>query len=44
LRFREGKLDLPALAGLAESRENLPRISGKTELIENLLNQYLITT
>jgi xylose isomerase len=43
LRFREGKLDLAALAVLAESREELPRVSGKTELIENILNQYLIT-
>ncbi len=42
--FTAGKLDLPALAKLAESRENLPKISGKTELIENLINQYLITT
>jgi xylose isomerase len=43
LKFREGKLDLAQLATLAESRENPPRISGKTELIENLVNQYLIT-
>jgi xylose isomerase len=44
LRFRNGELDLAALAKLAETRENLPRISGKTELIENLVNQYLVTT
>jgi xylose isomerase len=44
LRFREGKLDLAQLASLAESRENPARISGKTEMIENLINQYLITT
>jgi xylose isomerase len=44
LRFREGKMDLATLAGLAESRENLPRISGKTEMIENMMNQYLITS
>jgi xylose isomerase len=43
LRFRQGELDLASLAKLAESRENLPRISGKTEMIENLINQYLST-
>jgi len=44
LRFSKGELDLAALAKLAESRENLPRISGKQEMIENIINQYLLTT
>ena len=42
--FAKGEFDLAGLAKLAESRENLPRISGKQELIENLINQYLLTT
>lgn len=40
LRFSQGKLDLQQLAALAASRENLPKISGKQELIENIINQY----
>jgi xylose isomerase len=43
-KFSGGQLDLSALAKLAESRENPPLVSGKTELIENLINQYLIAT
>lgn len=43
LQFSKGELDLVGLAKLAESRENLPRSSGKQELIENIINQYLIT-
>jgi xylose isomerase len=41
LAYAQGKLDLAALAGLASKHENLPLISGKQELIENLINQYL---
>ncbi len=44
LKFSKGELDLVAMAKLAESRENLPRISGKQELIESIMNQYLLTT
>jgi xylose isomerase len=43
LKFREGKMDLAELAKLAETAEP-KRISGKTELIENMINQYLVTT
>lgn len=41
LAFSQGKLDLVALAKLAEKNENLPLISGKQELLENIINQYL---
>lgn len=41
LRFSKGQLDLAALASLASQNENLPLISGKQELIENIINQYL---
>ncbi len=41
LRFSKGDLDLAALAKLAEKNENLPLISGKQELLENIINQYL---
>lgn len=41
LRFARGELSLSDLAALAEKNENLPLISGKQELIENIINQYL---
>jgi xylose isomerase len=41
LRFSQGQLTLAELAKLAESHEDLPLISGKQELIENIINQYL---
>ena len=41
LRFSKGELKLQDLARLAEKHENLPLISGKQELIENIINQYL---
>jgi xylose isomerase len=41
LRFSQGQLTLAELATLAESHEDLPLISGKQELIENIINQYL---
>jgi len=41
LRFSTGALDLVALAKLAEKNENLPLISGKQELLESIINQYL---
>ena len=41
LRFSKGELKLQDLAKLAEKHENLPLISGKQELIENIINQYL---
>ena len=41
LSYSQGKLSLEQLAGLATGYENLPLISGKQELIENIINQYL---
>ena len=41
LRFCRGELTLEDLARLAAQRENLPLVSGKQELIENIFNQYL---
>jgi xylose isomerase len=41
LRFTRGELRLQELAKLAESNENVPAVSGKQELIENIINQYL---
>jgi xylose isomerase len=41
LAFSQGKLSLLDLAKLAEKNENLPLISGKQELLENIINQYL---
>jgi xylose isomerase len=41
LRFTQGQLSLVELAKLAEKNENLPLISGKQELLENIINQYL---
>ncbi len=41
LRFSQGTLTLEELAAMAVTHENLPLISGKQELIENIINQYL---
>jgi xylose isomerase len=41
LRFSQGQMTLADLAKLASSNENLPLISGKQELLENIINQYL---
>jgi xylose isomerase len=41
LQFSQGKLTLADLAKLAEKNENLPLISGKQEMLENIINQYL---
>ena len=41
LRYSRGELTLQALAELAGQYENLPLISGKQELLENIVNQYL---
>jgi len=41
LKFARGEMKLQDLAKLADSNENLPLISGKQELIENIINQYL---
>jgi xylose isomerase len=41
LRFSQGQLTLAELATLAERHEDLPLLSGKQELIENIINQYL---
>jgi len=41
LRFSRGELKLEQLANLAGSNEDLPSVSGKQELIENIINQYL---
>lgn len=41
LKFSQGKLTLVELANLAQNNENLPLISGKQELLENIINQYL---
>lgn len=41
LRFTKGELDFSALAQLAPKDETVPLVSGKQELIENIINQYL---
>jgi xylose isomerase len=41
LAYTQGKLTIEALAALAAKNEDLPSISGKQELIENIINQYL---
>ncbi|MDR1728098.1 MAG: xylose isomerase [Acidobacteriota bacterium] len=41
LEFAQGKLTLEALAALAPANESLPSVSGKQELLENIVNQYL---
>ena len=41
LRFARGQLTLADLAALAGRHENLPLVSGKQEMIENIINQYL---
>lgn len=39
--FEEGKLDLKALYKIAQENGELPLQSGKQELFENIINQYL---
>jgi len=41
LRFAQGAATLDELAALAARHEHLPLISGKQELIENIVNQFL---
>jgi len=41
LRFSQGQLTLADLARLAETNEDVPLFSGRQEMIENLINQYL---
>jgi len=41
LRFSQGAMTLEHLAALAAQHERLPLISGKQELLENVINQYL---
>lgn len=41
LKFSQGQLSLVELAQLAEKNESLPLISGKQEMLENVINQYL---
>ena len=41
LAYTQGKLTLENLAALASKNEGLPSLSGKQELIENIINQYL---
>ncbi len=43
LRFSNGELALEDLAELASKRESSPVISGKQELVENIINQYILT-
>ncbi|MFY0712295.1 xylose isomerase [Seonamhaeicola sp. NFXS20] len=39
--FESGKLDLKALYNIAQENGELPLISGKQELFENIINQYI---
>ncbi len=39
--FEEGKLDLKELYNIANSNGELPLVSGKQELFENIINQYI---
>ena len=39
--FEDGKLDLLKLSALAKRNGELPLTSGKQELFENLINQYI---
>jgi xylose isomerase len=41
LAYTQGRLTIEDLAALAPKNENLQSISGKQELIENIINQYL---
>jgi len=41
LRFAQGATTLDELAALAARHEQLPLVSGKQELIENIVNQFL---
>ncbi len=43
LRFSKGELSLEDLAKIAASREASPMISGKQELVENIINQYILS-
>jgi xylose isomerase len=39
--FEEGKLDLNDLYAIAKENGELPLVSGKQELFENIVNQYI---
>ncbi|MBN2528967.1 MAG: xylose isomerase [Deltaproteobacteria bacterium] len=39
--FEKGEMDLKALAELAPATEEMTLVSGKQELLENIINQYL---
>jgi xylose isomerase len=39
--FEQGKMTLEDLRNFAAADSVIPQISGKQELIENILNQYL---
>ena len=41
LRFSQGQLTFADLAALAERHEGLPLVSGKQEMLENIINQYI---
>ena len=41
--FEQGEMDLPALAAHANDYDNIGLSSGKQELIENIINQYLFS-
>jgi xylose isomerase len=42
-RFEKGELDLSGLRDIAASGGEIPQISGKQELIENLINQIMFS-
>jgi xylose isomerase len=42
LRFTKGELNLEDLAAIASKRESSPLVSGKQELVENIINQYIL--
>jgi xylose isomerase len=42
-RFEDGELDLTALRDIAAARGEPAQVSGKQELVENLINDYLVT-
>ena len=41
-RFEEGNLDFPALRDLAAANGEPQQISGKQELVENIINDYIV--
>lgn len=43
LRFSKGELTLEDLVALASKNESSPVVSGKQELVENIINQYILT-